>query len=336
MPGSGVIARRLAPFAGAALLGYLLGVAPGAAVKGTELTVSVLITVVITIGGILCPWGRLPRAAQLLAPLGYLVAVALLRDSAGGTGAGFGPLLLLPVFWVALYGTRGQLAVVLAGVAAVHYLPMLLIGGEAYPAANWRGGALFVVVSAIVGYTTLDLISRVRRANAERAELLGRLEQLVTSDSLTGLLNRRGWDAALARALDDAAATGAPVTIAMLDLDHFKRVNDAHGHSHGDRVLRESAAAWQAELRPGDTIARVGGEEFALILGECAWEDARAVVERIRHATFAGHTASAGIAQWDRAEPGAALVARADTLLYEAKRRGRDRSVTQGELLRAV
>jgi diguanylate cyclase (GGDEF)-like protein len=331
VPGPSSLARRILPFVGAAVLGLLLGVLPDGDVEPLELGISIALTAAVVAATIALPWSRLPSWLQPLPSFAYLLAVALLRDAAGGATAGFGPLLLLPVFWVALYGTRPQLTAVLAGVAATYYVPLVAVGGPDYPLEGWRGGALFVVVAAIIGYTVQDLIARLRSVLAERTELTARLEQLAGTDPLTGLANRRTWDEALAAAIRDAARHDRPVCVAVLDLDHFKRVNDEHGHAHGDRVLRGSAAAWQRELRPADLVARLGGEEFALLLADCTLAGARAVTERVRAATPSGQTCSAGIVMWNRSETPSCLLARADRLLYAAKQQGRDRSVTEAE-----
>jgi diguanylate cyclase (GGDEF)-like protein len=116
----------------------------------------------------------------------------------------------------------------------------------------------------------------------------------------------------------------------MLDLDHFKDFNDELGHQAGDRLLKASAAAWRAELRATDAITRYGGEEFAIVLPNCSLADATDLLERVRAATPAGQTASAGVAAWDGAEAPEAVVARADAALYAAKNAGRDRVVTAG------
>jgi diguanylate cyclase (GGDEF)-like protein len=151
-----------------------------------------------------------------------------------------------------------------------------------------------------------------------------RLADMAATDPLTGLPNRRILDAELEHAL--ATDDGAGVCVAMLDLDHFKRFNDVHGHQAGDRLLKEAAAAWRGHLRPGDVLARWGGEEFALLLPACDADGAQLVVERLRAALPGGQTCSAGIAEWDRAESLGALLHRADNALYAAKRDGRNRS----------
>ena len=153
-------------------------------------------------------------------------------------------------------------------------------------------------------------------------DLVHRLGELADTDALTGLPNRRTWNRELAQAL----ASGSPtaVCVAMLDLDHFKAYNDSHGHLAGDRQLKASAVNWQAQLRSSDVLARVGGEEFAVLLKGCSIQDARARVEHLRRATPPGVTCSAGLVEREGGESGEALMERADAALYAAKRNGRD------------
>lgn len=146
------------------------------------------------------------------------------------------------------------------------------------------------------------------------------------TDRLTGLRNYDYFSEVMRSELARVRRYGGCMTLVMLDLDRFKAYNDAHGHPAGDSLLAAAAAAWRRELRPTDVLARYGGEEFAAILPACALDDAHQVVERIRSATPSGQTVSAGIAEWDRTEDAAALVARADAALYAAKAAGRDRA----------
>jgi diguanylate cyclase (GGDEF)-like protein len=163
------------------------------------------------------------------------------------------------------------------------------------------------------------------------------------TDKLTGAANRQRLDEELPRLLARAGRAGEPVTVAMLDLDHFKDFNDRRGHIAGDRQLIETAQAWAAQLRAGDLLIRYGGEEFLAVLPACGRDRSLRVVERMRAATPHGLTCSAGIAVWDEHESATALLSRADEALYEAKRRGRNRSVvwtapadTRGRVLALV
>jgi diguanylate cyclase (GGDEF)-like protein len=155
------------------------------------------------------------------------------------------------------------------------------------------------------------------------------------TDPLTGLANRRAFEEELGRAVARAGRSGAPLSLVALDVDRFKAVNDGHGHPAGDAVLRELAARARAAARAGDLAARVGGEEFALLLPGAPLAGAVELAERLRAAIAAAPvdvgiarlsvTASLGCATLAPGERPEALLARADARLYEAKRDGRDR-----------
>ncbi|HET6509838.1 MAG TPA: diguanylate cyclase [Baekduia sp.] len=158
-----------------------------------------------------------------------------------------------------------------------------------------------------------------------RTALVARLARQSRTDALTGVLNRRALDDELHLALLNARRDDAPVSVAILDLDHFKAYNDTYGHGAGDQLLKGACAAWSGALRAGDVLARFGGEEFVVLLPGCGAADARAMIDRLRAATPSGQTCSAGVAQWDGAEDAGAVVERADRALYRAKDGGRDR-----------
>lgn len=161
-------------------------------------------------------------------------------------------------------------------------------------------------------------------AALERAELVARLERISVTDELTGLPNRRSWDETLDAAIAAASRTGARLSVALVDLDHFKAYNDTHGHQGGDRLLKAAAASWRSALRGGDTLTRYGGDEFAVVLPDCSLEEARNVLERLRTMTPEVETCSVGVAEWDGEESGASVLERADIALYHAKHAGRD------------
>jgi diguanylate cyclase (GGDEF)-like protein len=170
------------------------------------------------------------------------------------------------------------------------------------------------------------------------ARLVERLERQASEDPLTGLANQRTFHLACGQELSRSARDGRPISIVALDLDHFKAINDAHGHPYGDEVLRRAARALVDVVRPHDTVARLGGEEFALLLPDTDAEEARAVAERARAAVGSvvvpGRplTASAGVASHAGAHAALErLLAHADRALYRAKVAGRDRTVVHDQ-----
>ena len=167
--------------------------------------------------------------------------------------------------------------------------------------------------------------------------LVDALVDLSSRDALTGLANRRAFELALAREIDRVARSGEPALLLALDIDHFKRVNDTWGHAAGDQVLRAVASALIDSVRPMDLVARVGGEEFAIILPNCASAFGETVAERVRRrvermpvSVALGQQISCTVSiggafapQWVRSTA-SLWVERADQQLYGAKAQGRN------------
>lgn len=166
--------------------------------------------------------------------------------------------------------------------------------------------------------------------------LLQQLEALSLTDALTGVPNRRSFDQALDREVARSRRHKYPLGFIMLDIDHFKRVNDTFGHEGGDEVLRAFAMTVSGSLRKGDSLYRYGGEEFAVVLPHADEQGVKVVAERIVAAVASSPvhlgsnvvpvTTSAGGASMDAAGDGRAALSRADAALYEAKKAGRDRA----------
>jgi diguanylate cyclase (GGDEF)-like protein/PAS domain S-box-containing protein len=167
-----------------------------------------------------------------------------------------------------------------------------------------------------------------KRMEAERQELLYELDSAARTDPLTGVPNRRWLAAELDREMARAHRHELDFCVALVDLDHFKRFNDRHGHLAGDELLREACRRWRAALRTSDFLARYGGDEFVVLLPDSTPRQAVEAIERLRTVTPGRERCSAGIATWDGREDADALIARADAALYEAKEGGRDRIVT--------
>jgi diguanylate cyclase len=169
------------------------------------------------------------------------------------------------------------------------------------------------------------------------------VESDASLDPLTGLANRHRFDMTLRDAVRHANAESAPLTLLMLDIDHFKRFNDTLGHLMGDHVLRLTARVMTGQTRQGDLVARYGGEEFAIVLPGASLAVGAAVAEQIRQVMerrpvadrgdgqrVGAATCSVGVAQYRSGEMAEDLIERADQAMYRAKRAGRNRVETDG------
>jgi len=246
----------------------------------------------------------------------------------------------------AFWGWRGLLRA--AGPLAAGLTVGFALGGVgAVPDTDLRTAALcmattvtFVLIVAQEAYQRSRKLDRARKALRLQLESIGALQaqlrEQAERDPLTGMYNRRYLDVALPEALRRCAAAGSPLSIAMIDVDHFKRINDAHGHPMGDQVLRALATILTKHVRDSDIVCRFGGEEFLVVLPGMRRDGAMARAEAWRSAFEAERvpsggeaiaaTLSVGIATFP--EDGDAivtLVRAADDALYRAKRTGRNR-----------
>jgi diguanylate cyclase (GGDEF)-like protein len=324
-------AAAVLPWAAIACLGIISVGRPVGRHGGLELALGGGITFVLIAVMLWAPRPRSSTLALVVPALAYLFAVVLLRDATGGSRGGMNSLVLLPAFAVALHGSRGQLLCVIGGLMLVFLGPLVAIGGAAYPDTGVRSALLLGSIAAIVGFSIHGLVTSLREREREREELLARLAEQASTDELTGLANLRSWNSSLGTSLARATRTGEPLSIALLDLDHFKAINDTRGHAAGDALLRLLAGTLESELRPGDVLARIGGDEFGLLLPGCTLEAAVAIVERLAVAVPAGHTFSAGVATWGGVEPIERLTERTDVALYAAKSGGRNRVCAAAE-----
>ncbi|HST41050.1 MAG TPA: diguanylate cyclase [Conexibacter sp.] len=450
-------ALRLAPFALCGVVAFaLVPVSGGVDVDWAMVAAAFALS--CALGGVALLAPRLTDGDYADGAILALVAIALLRGGTGGARGGYGVLVIVPVLWVALYGSRAQLWRVLVAAALAFAIPLVAIGAPDYPPTGWRSAPLTLLCAGIVGVVVQELLAR-ERAGAERlkiahdrsAAILGamregfaltrdgtiidvnpalceltgftreqlvgarvpfpfwppdhleqmqalrrrvradrggsfeavfqradgsrftaevaavpvpeegggpiaflntmrdvternaadnalrerseqlhaahaELERLVRTDPLTGLPNRRALEETYARELASAQRGGGPLTLAMIDLDHFKAFNDAYGHPAGDALLAAVSRNWTRRLRVTDALARWGGEEFCLLLPGCDAARACALVEQLRDGVPHEQTFSAGVAVWERGMTREALLAQADAALYRAKRDGRDRT----------
>jgi diguanylate cyclase (GGDEF)-like protein len=241
--------------------------------------------------------------------------------------------------------TRYLLLGILTGLlASAGLLAYALFQGHAFD--PWD---LFVMTAAgsmitlgVAGWMIGRRDDVLERRNEDLRALSERLQGLSATDALTGIANRRTFDERLAVEVARSNRYGAPLSLVMIDLDHFKELNDSFGHPAGDEVLKRVAVLIDREKRLGDVVARYGGEEFAAILPHTEPRAAMVWAERVRQliagtevrseAGALNVTASFGVggAPHERAEP-AALVEEADQALYQAKRTGRNRVIAAGE-----
>lgn len=224
-------------------------------------------------------------------------AIAFAGEPDGAAVAAFGYV------WVALFVAWFHtlaLTLVHLGVAGIGLVAGLVWAGAPWPAHTW----VFVMASLVTAAVAVNRLVR-------------RLGDLARRDPLTGLWNRAAFAEFTELAQRRARRRVRPLTVAMIDLDGFKLVNDSLGHGAGDAVLRELAASWTSVLRADDVLARVGGDEFALLMPETDEEQARAVLSRLAGASAASGW-TAGVAEWTGGST-QGWFAEADRNLYRGK-----------------
>lgn len=273
------------------------------------------------------------------AALALSLPVLALFDFWTGPDFGFSLFYLVPVA-MAAWRIAGPLPIVLAVGSAACWL-------AAY--APFHGLNLVSAWNAftrLTMYVALALLTqRLRRNRDDLSSLNRQLEvllhqerELARTDPLTGLPNRRMFDDALGRAVARNHRDGSPVSVGLLDLDHFKRLNDTRGHAAGDDALRAVAAALKSVIRAGDIAARLGGDEFAILLHDCddaaAAPAARRILDGVRAALapfgLRELDVTAGVICFARLPTdGSAILADADRALYAAKNEGRGRLVIE-------
>lgn len=292
-------------------------------------------------------WNKRLKTGRSLAVPQSMWAMAGISWSYAITGPARGaviPIMVLVVMFT-MFDMSPAKARAIAGVAFAMLGTVMVWKALTDPTRyDPRVEAVHLLFSGIVLAASSVLAVRIgklrARLQAQRSELeraLDRIRSLATQDELTGLANRR---AAIDRMRDELAVRGRPeplMSLALMDLDHFKLINDSHGHAAGDAALRRFGECAQREVRQGDMLARWGGEEFLLVMPATAQDEAMAAMERLRQAVrrtrfddiAPGLTVSfsGGLAQCAGAGDLEAAIARADAAMYEAKRMGRDRVV---------
>ncbi|HZD88947.1 MAG TPA: GGDEF domain-containing protein [Pseudolabrys sp.] len=248
------------------------------------------------------------------------------------------PLIVTSLFVIYLYlPVRFVVSAALAiGYSIIAPTWWGLVQHSMTPGADIYRGIMWLLLANALGFTAANALQRSQRMQYAQSLML---QQLLSTDALTGIANRRRFDEVLTREWRRAARARTPLSVLMIDVDHFKAFNDHFGHQHGDGCLRRVAQVLVAAVgQPGDLVARYGGEEFVCLLPGIDEAGARTVAARLLRAVRAADiahpcspsgsrlTISVGVASTSEfAGSPDALVALADRLLYAAKNAGRDR-----------
>ena len=308
---------------------------------------------VLSVGGMLLLYGcirsgwsrRLRDPSMTALQIAFAITSAAFGYALAGPmrGAVFPVLTLILMFGMFQLRPRAAYALSLLALVMFGAVMAAMAAREPlrFPPAVEIGHFLMLACMLPAVALLMARMSRIRqRLSQQRQELaraLAQLQVIATRDELTGLPNRRQMQALMDQELLRSQRHHHDFCIAVLDLDHFKQVNDTHGHAAGDDVLRRFAAAGQAALRGTDVLARWGGEEFLVLLPDTGMPLARAGMERLREQIAAlpidvgggqrvSLTVSIGLTGHRRGETLSQTLARADQLLYQAKAEGRNRT----------
>ena len=278
--------------------------------------------------------------------MSFALVVGAIAYTLAGRGRGAVFPIMMVVLMFGLYSLTPQQVRRLSMLA-------LLLFGSAMALMVWRSPkvyrpevefAHFLVIAIMLPAVSMlagqlsRLRDKLRRQKAELQDALARIQELAQRDELTGLVNRRHMAALIEAERERCERSGGRFSLAVLDIDRFKRINDTHGHPTGDRVLGAFAQEALATLRGTDVLARWGGEEFMLLMPDTPLTAARLSVERLRTRVEAmrvehadgplAFTLSAGVVELLRGEPPVDAIARADRALYQAKQQGRNKVVS--------
>ncbi len=281
------------------------------------------------IGGAAMLWDRVHVGFDALfaATCAGVVVIAVLTWLAGGLGSPYQQLYLAPgILPPSIHPPRRALSILVLITVAI-FLPLAYDGWDGSAAATIAVEALFIWLLALITMVVINAVREQRLGLIDEGEAASRLAR---SDALTKLGNRLAFDETLARELARSRRSGAPLSLLILDLDSFKRINDTFGHPTGDKTLRAVATAMSDHVRLPDACFRWGGDEFALLLPDASLERADAVggrlLESVRSETVLPDrspvTFTYGVAELRRGEEAAELLARADSALVAAKRSG--------------
>jgi diguanylate cyclase (GGDEF)-like protein len=289
--------------------------------------------------------GLTPRVLAVLQGL-FAIGCTLGGYAVSGPMRGPALMILLVILVFCTFSLRPRATMALCGLAIAGLGGVILTMRARYPAdfpAATETVHFVLAACSLAAITFLTgemsrLRSNLKRQKEELQSALATIRTLATMDELTALANRRHMKEILDAAERRQGGVGGQACLALLDIDHFKSINDQFGHAGGDAVLRCFASAARAELRRDDTLGRWGGEEFLLLLPDTAQAEAAAVLKRIAERVRTIEvgdlqlclrvTYSAGLVERRRDEPFAETIARADHAMYRAKQAGRNQIVS--------
>lgn len=301
----------LQPYLASAILGVIAAFMIVSSLPFSHWTHRSLITVIaIAIVSFMCGFGRLITGDRYLSWIRNLDAlfadllVTLLYVIQPGVQVNFAVIFIWTCVFVALYFRPLWAGLHLVGVATLYALILMARPGADNPVTKW----VFTMCSAAV----LCVVT---------VYLVNRLRSISVTDPLTGLANRRAWDARLDSEMERARRHETALSLAMIDVDNFKAVNDREGHSEGDHLLCQFARSWQEVVRDGgDFVARLGGDEFGVLASSTNEFGAQSLAQRLEEITVRGVSCSVGVVKWDGVESAGELVQRADEAMFHAKR----------------
>ena len=242
------LASRVAPFAGALLIAFAFVNLRHDGGSPNRIIIAAAVSAVIVLAVGALPWRILPSWTQALPPLAFFLLVAVLIDVDGGSGSSFAPLALVPVIWLALYGTRGQLLVGILGAIALFLVPIVWLGAPHYPPSEWQTPTMWMITAALVGVVVHELVVEMR------ARGVGGVAMAASSDELTSLPSRAVWEERIPQELKRAQREGWQVSVALFVLD---------GEQIEDATLRETAFSWASQLRGTDLDRALRRHAFA-------------------------------------------------------------------------